>query len=53
MADLEVDDTLADTVTSLAVLHRELSALDRRRDQVRSAWGSDDVPRALDDFIDD
>jgi hypothetical protein len=40
------------TATSLSDLRTELGGLDRRRDQVRSAWGSDDVADALDRFVD-
>lgn len=53
MSDLTCDGSLADTVTSLSALHRELSGLDRGREQLRSAWGSDAVADAYHDFIGD
>jgi hypothetical protein len=53
MSDLKVKtQLLRDTATSLAELRSELDGLDRRRDRVRSAWGSEDVAGALDEFVD-
>ena len=52
MADLEVKtQLLRNTATSLRQLRTELDGLDRRRDRLRDAWGSDDVAGALDDFV--
>ena len=53
MDDLRVRTApLRDTAASLSELRGELSGLEQRRDQVRSAWGSDDVADALDSFVD-
>ena len=43
---------LRDTAASLSDLRAELDGLGRRRDQVRNAWGSEDVADALDRFVD-
>ena len=45
-------DLLRDAAASLSDLRAELGGLERRRDQVRSAWGSEDVADALDRFVD-
>jgi hypothetical protein len=51
--DLRVrTDLLRDAAASLSDLRAELGGLERRRDQVRSAWGSADVADALDRFVD-
>ena len=53
MDDLRVrTGLLRDTAASLADLRAELGGLQRRRDRVRSAWGSEDVADALDRFVD-
>lgn len=53
MDDLRVrTGLLRTTAASLSDLRAELGGLERRRDQVRSAWGSDDVADALDRFVD-
>lgn len=53
MADLSVrSGLLRDTAASLQELRGELGSLERRRDEVRSAWGSDDVADAMDAFVD-
>ena len=46
------DEEPDSTAASLSGLRGELSGLEQRRDQVRSAWGSDDVADALDGFVD-
>jgi hypothetical protein len=43
---------LRDAATSLAELRGELGGLERRRDQARDSWGSEDVADALDRFVD-
>ena len=45
-------DLLRDAAASLSDLRGELDGLERRRNQVRDAWGSDDVADALDRFVD-
>ena len=53
MADLRVKTALLrDAAVSLSELRGELSGLERRRDEVRSAWGSDAVADAVDRFVD-
>jgi hypothetical protein len=53
MSDLRVKTALLrDAAASLAELRGELGVLEQRRDQVRSAWGSDAVADALDLFVD-
>jgi hypothetical protein len=53
MADLRVKTALLrDTAVSLSELRCELGGLERRRDEVRSTWGSDAVADALDAFVD-
>lgn len=53
MADLRVDDTvLAGCEARLSRLQREFRHLDRRRDDLRAAWGSGAVAGAVDEFVD-
>ena len=53
MADLRVKTALLkDAAVSLSELRCELGSLERRRDQVRSTWGSDAVADALSRFVD-
>ena len=53
MADLSVrTDVLRRTAASLSQLRGELGGLERRHEQVRSAWGSDAVADALHAFVD-
>jgi hypothetical protein len=44
-------ELLRQTAASLSELRGELAGLERRRDQVRSAWGSDAIADALDAFV--
>jgi hypothetical protein len=50
--DLRVKtELLRDTAASLAELRAEFGGLERRRDEVRDAWGSDAVADAIGDFV--
>ena len=52
MHDLRVrSDLLQHTATSLGELRSEFDGLDGRREQLRDAWGSDDVADAMGDFV--